>query len=1034
MKQLLFTICLLGYAGFSVAQFKPHLEQFKNKKNVTAPVTECRLTTTLSPVNRLAREVKPIQITPSTHTLSDMTSGVKLLRNENGLPIFIEGVPKDLKSNSKTPSKTIEDQTFAYLEVMKKSLHIDDPRSEFQIVSHETDELGITHVKLQQVFKNKKVYGSEIVLHIKEGQVYLMNGNYYPTPTLENITPQIDRSQAIEVAKAAVSKKTNVKELSKMELQLLGHESLIAEPMIYHQDQSLDGEQLVWVIDFVPNLAHHWTMIVDAETGTILEQYDQVCHLHNHEHIEVLDGPAVARAVDLRGVTRTINTYEAGGDYFLIDATKPMFNSNRSTLPNEPTGAIWTIDGQDGSPQNDDFELIQNFSPNNNWNNNPTAVSAHYNAEVAYGYFSSTFNRNSIDGQGGTIISIINVSDEDGQSFGNAFWNGSAMFYGNGDGAFEPLAGGLDVAAHEMSHGVIQNTANLVYQGESGALNESFADVFGVLVDRDDWRIGEDVVKRAVYRSGALRDLQNPNNGGSSLRDIGWQPANVAEQYRGEENNGGVHINSGIPNRAFYLIASTIGLERAEQIYYRALTNYLTRSSQFIDARLAVVQAARDLYGNNSNEVAVANQAFDAVGIILQDNGGNPDNTQTSTIDCDIDVNPGEEFIILTDAANSAIYVASPSGEILQNPLLNEGVLSKPSVSDDGSLIVWVGADRTIKFYDFNTNAAQTIQAQPIWRNAAVSKDGLRLAAIGSDTQTGEELVPQIVIFDLVSGDGVRYELARTTTAQGVSSGEIQYVDALEWDYDGETLFFDSFNAIRSSFGNDLEFWDISAMRAWNNQTNNFGNGTVIPLFPSLNENISIGNPVLAKNSPCVMAFDLLETGDFGQETYSIIGYNFEEGDIQLIKETNGIAFPNYSTRDDAILFDDYDFFGDLTLSIQPLADNKISPNGQTRGLIQNGSKGVWIATGQRVLTSTETTAMSSVNIYPTIVEEQLTIEIANNVKTTQINVFDVLGQLVQSEHLSGNATIAMGHLANGTYFVQININGEQTTHKILKQ
>src|SRR5215203_7409311 len=96
----------------------------------------------------------------------------------------------------------------------------------------------------------------------------------------------------------------------------------------------------------------------------------------------------------------------------------------------------------------------------------------------------------------------------------NAFWNGSAMFYGNGNSSFRQLERGLDVAGHEMSHGVIQNTANLEYIGQSGALNESYADVFGAMIDRNDWQIGEDVVLPAVFPSGALRDLSNPNNGG----------------------------------------------------------------------------------------------------------------------------------------------------------------------------------------------------------------------------------------------------------------------------------------------------------------------------------------------------------------------------------------------------------------------------------------------------------------------------------------------------------------------------------------
>ena len=121
------------------------------------------------------------------------------------------------------------------------------------------------------------------------------------------------------------------------------------------------------------------------------------------------------------------------------------------------------------------------------------------NRAKAYLYFSNLHSRNSINGAGGNIISLVNVSDEAGQSMGNAFWNGQAMFYGNGDAAFTPLAAGLDVAGHEMSHGVVQSTANLAYQGESGAMNEAFADIFGSMIDRDDWKVGEDIANPSVF-------------------------------------------------------------------------------------------------------------------------------------------------------------------------------------------------------------------------------------------------------------------------------------------------------------------------------------------------------------------------------------------------------------------------------------------------------------------------------------------------------------------------------------------------------
>ena len=111
---------------------------------------------------------------------------------------------------------------------------------------------------------------------------------------------------------------------------------------------------------------------------------------------------------------------------------------------------------------------------------------------------------------------------------GNAFWNVTLIAYGYGNAAFNPLAGSLDIAAHEITHGVIERTVNLEYRFESGALNESIADIFGVMLDRDDWRIGEEVVKSRFFSSGALRDIEDPHNGGQP-GDFFWQPAHMDE-------------------------------------------------------------------------------------------------------------------------------------------------------------------------------------------------------------------------------------------------------------------------------------------------------------------------------------------------------------------------------------------------------------------------------------------------------------------------------------------------------------------------
>ncbi|MDP5140215.1 MAG: M4 family metallopeptidase, partial [Spirosomaceae bacterium] len=289
----------------------------------------------------------------------------------------------------------------------------------------------------------------------------------------------------------------------------------------------------------------------------------------------------------------------------------------------------------------------------------------------------------SLNGNGGNIVSVINISDEDGTGLDNAYWNGEFMGYGNGNQAFKPLAGSLDVAGHEMTHGVIENTAKLEYRNQSGALNESFADIFGVLIDRDDWTLGEDVVKPGAFPSGALRSLQDPNQGGNSLRDRGFQPKNMSQyaflKDTPAEDNGGVHINSGIPNHAFYLFASNnaVGLARAEKVYYQVITNYLTRTSKFLDLRLAVIDASKNLYGD-----AVANaarQAFDQVGIVESTTSQpQPDKTPQ------IPVNPGAESLVIYDPVEQTLY-AGVFGQNNYLPIaVNFGCLAKPSVTADG--------------------------------------------------------------------------------------------------------------------------------------------------------------------------------------------------------------------------------------------------------------------------------------------------------------------------------------------------------------
>jgi Zn-dependent metalloprotease len=257
------------------------------------------------------------------------------------------------------------------------------------------------------------------------------------------------------------------------------------------------------------------------------------------------------------------------------------------------------------------------------------AVNEVYDAtEATYDFYNEIFQRNSIDGEGMALISSVHYS----RRFNNAMWNGAQMIYGDGDGHFlqqGSLTKALDVIGHELTHGVTERTAGLEYSSQPGALNEHFSDVAGSLVKQyklkqeaadADWLIGEGVLVPSLGT--ALRSMSEPG----TAMEGDPQPGNMADYVDlpddglPEHDNGGVHINSGIPNRAFYLAATSIGgyaWEQAGQIWYRTLTGgNLSPTSEFKDAATATVGVAEELYGEGSEERAAVEDAWQQVGVL----------------------------------------------------------------------------------------------------------------------------------------------------------------------------------------------------------------------------------------------------------------------------------------------------------------------------------------------------------------------------------------------------------------------------------
>ena len=249
-----------------------------------------------------------------------------------------------------------------------------------------------------------------------------------------------------------------------------------------------------------------------------------------------------------------------------------------------------------------------------------------------YDFYDKLFQRNSLDDNGMSLISSVHVAetDETGAfvSMNNAFWNGEQMAYGDGDGVtFKRFTGSLDIVGHELTHGVVSFTSNLTYFAQSGALNEHFADVFGMLVRQwkkgetalaADWVLGAEVLVPAPTRRG-IRDMENPGTAFVNDPDLGTdpQPGHMNKLYTGSRDRQGVHINSGIPNRAFVLTAKALkgkAWEVAGRIWYDTLLQ-LTASSQFLDCAKVSVQIAAANHGAAAKKAVKA--AWKKVGITV---------------------------------------------------------------------------------------------------------------------------------------------------------------------------------------------------------------------------------------------------------------------------------------------------------------------------------------------------------------------------------------------------------------------------------
>ncbi|AMO20422.1 M4 family metallopeptidase [Flavobacterium columnare] len=547
-------------------------------------------------------------------------------------------------NDNKTPSFVSFKESSVYKTSDVKTLFKEQlglkPNQDFAKMKSDSDNLGFSHEKYQLYHKGIKVEFATYSVHSKNGRVNSMNGEYYNIGDID-VNPSIKADAALQRA---------ISHLGAQEF--LWDDFAEANANKYSKPQ---GELVLLPLDNTIKLAYKFDIYatkplirgdvyVDAQNGQILLYNATIKHLGAHAHgkkssegtyIDMFKTNSMAfvaaNAATRYSGSQTIETSLSGSSYILSETGR----GNGIQTYNMKKGTSYA-----SAVNFTDADNNWTAAEYNNTNKDNAALDAHWGAEKTYDYWKNIHNRNSFDNAGAKINSYVHYSN----NYDNAYWDGTRMTYGDGSGTYFDALTSLDVCAHEIGHAICTKTANLVYQNESGAMNEGFSDIWGACIEnyaqanKQIWLIGEDIERRAGHL--ALRSMSNPNAEGQpdTYKGTNW--------YSGTGDSGGVHTNSGVLNYWFYLLSvggsgtndignafniTGITITKAEKIAFRTESVYLSANSTYANARTGAIQAATDLYGAGSPEVIATTNAWYAVGIGAAYSGGTSDTTAPTT-------------------------------------------------------------------------------------------------------------------------------------------------------------------------------------------------------------------------------------------------------------------------------------------------------------------------------------------------------------------------------------------------------------------
>lgn len=478
--------------------------------------------------------------------------------------------------------------------------------TELRFTRLRADDEGIAHARARQLHEGVPVWGGEAIVHLRDdGSTFAVTDDLVAGIRVDSV-PELDLDEAADLAVGDLLGGWDVlTDDPETDLWVLRHEG--EDHLVWRvQLRSIDG-------------IHDPTMpvgFIDAHTGELVWSYEN------------LQTDSCTGTTNFYG-TPTTGCYSDGTSWYTEDTTRKVATYSY----NNTTTSLYYV-----SSTSSTFPATSATYKN--------AYEAHYAATATYDFYLAAYGRNGIDGAGGPAgvtshgVAFMSSYTSYSTNYVNAFWDGTGMTYGDGDGVNSGSLTTLDIAGHEMTHGVTQYEANLTYSGEPGHLNESISDVFGAMVERsvsgessNTWLVGETTWTPGTSGD-ALRYMADPAADGYSK-----------DYYSSSIGSVDVHYGSGVPNLAFYLMAkggthprgkstvavTGIGADKAAAIWYNALANYMTSSTNFSGARTAMINAATATYGATSAEVQAVTNAWAAVGVGSAYGGGGGSTTCTTT-------------------------------------------------------------------------------------------------------------------------------------------------------------------------------------------------------------------------------------------------------------------------------------------------------------------------------------------------------------------------------------------------------------------